>query len=59
MKEPDVEGVARHDGPEPCGDAGNDIVEALDWGMHEHGIELRDQSISVRVNEFETGRVRI
>lgn len=45
MKEPDVEGVARHDGPEPCGDAGNDIVEALDWGMHEHGIELRDQSI--------------
>lgn len=45
MKEPDVEGVASHDGPEPCGDAGNDIVEALDWGMHEHGIELRDQSI--------------
>jgi len=43
MKESDVEGVASHDGPESCGDVGNDIVEAFDRGMHEHGIELRDQ----------------
>ena len=29
MKEPDVEGLATHDGPESCGGAGNDAVEAL------------------------------
>jgi hypothetical protein len=43
MKEPDVEGVASHDGPESCSGAGNDAAEAFDRGMHEHGIELRDQ----------------
>jgi hypothetical protein len=43
MKESDVEGVASRDGPESCGSVGNDIVEAFDRGMHEHGIELRDQ----------------
>ena len=43
MREPDVEGVASHDGPESCGGVGNDAVEAFDRGMHEHGIELRDQ----------------
>ena len=45
MKESDVEGVASHDGPESCGGTGNGVVEAFDRGMHEHGIELRDQSI--------------
>lgn len=44
MKESDVEGLASHDGPESCGGAGNDAVEAFDRGMHEHGIELRDHS---------------
>ena len=43
MRESDVEGVASHDGPESCGGIGNDVVEAFDRGMHEHGIELRDQ----------------
>ena len=45
MKEPDVEGVASHDGPESCGDAGNGVVEAFDRGMHGRGIELRDQPL--------------
>jgi hypothetical protein len=45
MKEPDVEGVASHDGPESCGGAGNGVVEAFDRGMHGRGIELRDHSI--------------
>lgn len=43
MKEPHVEGVASHDGPESCGGAGNDAVEAFDRGMHGRGIELRNQ----------------
>jgi hypothetical protein len=42
MQEPNVEGVATHDGPESCSDAGNDIAEALNRGMHGRGIELRD-----------------
>lgn len=29
MRESDVEGLASHDGPESCGGAGNDAVEAL------------------------------
>lgn len=45
MQEPDVEGVATHDGPESCGDAGNGVVEALNRGMHGRGIELRDQFV--------------
>lgn len=43
MQEPDVEGVAIHDGPEPCGGVREDVVEALSRGMHGRGIELRDQ----------------
>jgi hypothetical protein len=43
MQEPDVEGVATHDGPEPCGGIREDAIEALNRGMHGHGIELRDQ----------------
>jgi len=45
MKESDVEGVASHDGPESCGGAREDTIEAFDRGMHGHGIELRDHSI--------------
>lgn len=45
MKEPDVEGVASHDGPESCGGAGNGVVEAFDRGMHGRGIELRDHGV--------------
>ena len=45
MKEPDVEGVAIHDGPESCGGAREDVGEAFDRGMHGRGIELRNQSI--------------
>ena len=45
MQEPDVEGVATHDGPESCGGVREDVVEALNRGMHGRGIELRDQSI--------------
>jgi hypothetical protein len=44
MKEPHVEGLASHDGPESCGGAGNDAVEAFDRGMHGRGIELRNQA---------------
>jgi len=33
MKEPHVEGLATHDGPESCGGAGNGDVEAFDRGM--------------------------
>lgn len=43
MKESDVEGLATHDGPQRCGGAGNGVVEAFDRGMHERGIELRNQ----------------
>jgi hypothetical protein len=45
MREPDVEGVANHDDPESCDGTGNDAAEAFDRGMHEHGIELRDQYV--------------
>ena len=45
MQEPDVEGVASHDGPESCSGAGNDAAEAFDRGMHGRGIELRDHSV--------------
>ncbi len=43
MKEPDVEGVAIHDGPESCGGIREDVIEAFDRGMYGRGIELRDQ----------------
>lgn len=43
MREPDVEGVAIHDGPESCGGVREDDIEAFDRGMHGRGIELRDQ----------------
>lgn len=43
MREPDVEGVAIHDGPESCGGIREDAIEAFDRGMHGRGIELRDQ----------------
>ena len=43
MREPDVEGVATHDGPESCGGIREDAIEALNRGMHGRGIELRDQ----------------
>jgi len=61
MREPDVEGVAIHDGPASCGGAGNGVVEAFDRGMHEvpvHGAHyaaasrdgvLRPRSVSVRM----------
>ena len=37
MKEPHVEGVASHDGPESCGGVREDHIEALDRGMSGHG----------------------
>ena len=45
MQEPDVEGVATHDGPESCGGVREDVAEALNRGMHGRGIELRNQHI--------------
>ena len=44
MKESDVEGVALHDDPEPCGGVREDVIEAFGRGMHGHGIELRNHT---------------
>ena len=37
MKEPYIEGVAIHDGPEPCADGRKDVGEALDRGTCRRG----------------------
>jgi len=43
MKELYVEGLATHNGPEPCALAREDESEALDRGMCRPGIEPRNQ----------------
>ncbi len=45
MRESHVEGVATHDGPESCGGAREDAVEALDRGTSGPGIEPRNPLI--------------
>ena len=41
MKEPYVEGLANHNGHEPCAGSCEATREALDSGMYRLGIELR------------------
>ena len=43
MKELHVEGVANHDGPEPCVDVPQGRGEALDRGMRRPAMEPRNQ----------------
>ena len=43
MKELHVEGIANHDGPEPCVDVPQGRGEALDRGMRRPAIEPRNQ----------------
>src|SRR5215470_3540607 len=47
MEEPYVEGVATHDGPEPCAGAREGAGEALDRGTRRRDIEPRNQEIGV------------
>jgi hypothetical protein len=45
MKEPYVEGVANHDGPESCGRTPRGGGRSVDRGTHRQGIEPRNQRI--------------
>jgi hypothetical protein len=45
MKEPDIEGIANHDGPESCGAARKDGVEAL-TGVHASWVLSRETAYS-------------
>jgi hypothetical protein len=45
MREPYVEGVANHDGPEPCVDVPQGRGEALDRGMRRPAIEPRNKPV--------------
>ncbi len=43
MEESDIEGLATHGGPEPCGGAREGVAEALDRGTCRRAIEPRNR----------------